>query len=86
MAATSDGGGYWFVAADGGVFAYRDAGFFGSMGGTHPNQPIVRMTPTSDGQGYWFVASDGGVVNYGDAPFYGSLGGQGVTGVVGAAA
>ncbi len=30
MAATPDGGGYWLVASDGGVFAYGDAGFYGS--------------------------------------------------------
>ena len=30
MAATSDGAGYWLVAADGGIFAYGDAPFLGS--------------------------------------------------------
>jgi hypothetical protein len=30
MASTPDGGGYWLVAADGGVFSFGDAGFFGS--------------------------------------------------------
>ena len=30
IAATPDGGGYWLVAADGGVFAFGDARFFGS--------------------------------------------------------
>jgi hypothetical protein len=29
MAATGDGGGYWLVAADGGVFAFGDAGYYG---------------------------------------------------------
>ena len=33
MAATADGGGYWEVAADGGIFAFGDATFYGSMGG-----------------------------------------------------
>ncbi len=33
MAATPDGKGYWLVASDGGVFAFGDAGFEGSMGG-----------------------------------------------------
>jgi len=32
MAATPDGGGYWLVATDGGIFAYGDAGFHGSPG------------------------------------------------------
>ncbi len=30
--ATADGKGYWMVAADGGVFAFGDAGFVGSVG------------------------------------------------------
>jgi hypothetical protein len=29
IAATPDGGGYWLLGADGGVFAFGDAGFFG---------------------------------------------------------
>jgi len=30
MAAMPDGGGYWFSAADGGLFNYGDAPFYGS--------------------------------------------------------
>jgi len=30
MASTPDGGGYWLVGADGGVFAFGDARFDGS--------------------------------------------------------
>jgi hypothetical protein len=30
MAATHDGGGYWLVASDGGIFNYGDASFHGS--------------------------------------------------------
>jgi len=33
MAATPDGGGYWLVASDGGIFAFGDAQYFGSTGG-----------------------------------------------------
>jgi hypothetical protein len=43
MAPNLDGKGYWLVASDGGVFAYGDAGFFGSHGGKPLNQPIVGM-------------------------------------------
>ena len=46
MAATPDGGGYWLVATDGGIFNYGDAGFFGSQGATALNKPIVGMAPT----------------------------------------
>ena len=56
MAPTPDGKGYWLVAIDGGVFAFGDAGFYGSMGGTPLNQPIVGMAATPDGKGYWLVA------------------------------
>ena len=59
MATTPDGKGYWEVAADGGVFAFGDAGFFGSLGGTHLGSPIVGIARTSDGSGYWEVAADG---------------------------
>ena len=75
MAATPDGGGYWLVASDGGVFAFGDAGFYGSTGGIALNRPIVGMAATPDGGGYWLVASDGGVFAFGDAAFYGSTGG-----------
>ena len=76
VAATPDGKGYWEVGADGGVFAFGDAGFYGSTGSLHLNRPIVGMATTRDGAGYWEVASDGGVFNFGDAGFYGSTGGD----------
>jgi hypothetical protein len=31
------------VASDGGIFNYGDAGFYGSAGAIHLNQPIVGM-------------------------------------------
>jgi len=54
-------GGYWEVAADGGVFAFGDAPFYGSMGAKPLNAPIVAVAATPDGGGYWEVAADGGV-------------------------
>ena len=39
--ATSDGRGYWSVAADGGVFSFGDAGYLGSEGAGHINAPVV---------------------------------------------
>ncbi|HLG66997.1 MAG TPA: glycosyl hydrolase, partial [Acidimicrobiales bacterium] len=75
VAPTSDGRGYWEVASDGGIFAFGDAAFFGSMGGHPLNAPIVGVAPTSDGRGYWEVASDGGIFAFGDAAFFGSMGG-----------
>jgi beta-lactamase class A len=72
MASAPDGNGYWLVAADGGVFAFGDAAFHGSMGGQQLKQPIVGMASAPDGNGYWLVAADGGVFAFGDAPFDGS--------------
>jgi hypothetical protein len=66
--------GFWVAAADGGVFAVGDAGFYGSTGGLVLNKPIVGMAVTPDQGGYWLVASDGGVFAFGDAGFYGSTG------------
>ena len=75
MAATPDGKGYWLVAADGGVFSFGDAQFYGSTGSMSLNKPVVGMTATPDGRGYWMVASDGGIFSFGDAGFHGSEGG-----------
>ncbi len=66
--------GYWEVASDGGLFAFGDAHFYGSMGAKPLNKPIVGIATTPDGKGYWEVASDGGLFAFGDAHFYGSMG------------
>ena len=87
LAATPDGGGYWQVASDGGIFAFGDAGFFGSMGGKPLNAGVVGIAATPDGKGYWEVAADGGIFAFGDAGFFGSMGGKPLNaGVVGIAA
>jgi hypothetical protein len=78
MAATADGGGYWLVASDGGVFAYGDALFHGSAAGTPAGYDVVGLAPTPDGGGYWLVGSDGVVTNFGDAAALGSIGSIGV--------
>ena len=74
MAPTPNGGGYWLVAADGGLFTAGNAGFHGSLGNAHLSAPIVGMAATPDGGGYWMVGSDGGVFTFGNAGFHGSLG------------
>jgi hypothetical protein len=66
----------WLVAADGGVFSFSGAQFWGSMGGHPLNRPVVAMAATPDAGGYWLVGADGGVFTFGDAHFYGSMGGQ----------
>ncbi len=76
LAERETGSGYWEVAADGGIFAFGDATFYGSEGGHPLNSPVVGMAATPDGGGYWEVAADGGIFAFGDATFYGSEGGQ----------
>ena len=62
------------MAADGGVFAFGDAGLYGSVGraasqcaGSSASRP--RLTDTATG----WSAADGGVFAYGEAVFSGSL-------------
>ena len=68
------GDGYWMAASDGGMFAFGDAGFHGSLGDVTLNRPIVGMAATPFLEGYWLVASDGGVFSFGSAGFHGSTG------------
>lgn len=66
--------GYWIVTADGGVFTFGNAPFFGSTGGQPLNAPIVDAGVTKDGGGYWLQAADGGIFGFGNAEFHGSTG------------
>ena len=70
MAPTPTGHGYWLVAADGGIFAFGDAAFAGSMGGSPLASPVVAMGAVGPGA-YRLVAADGGVFCFG-ASFAGS--------------
>jgi hypothetical protein len=73
LVSTPDGDGYWLAGQDGGVFAYGDAPFEGSLPALGvPVDDIVAMAATPDGRGYWLVGQDGGVFAFGDARFYGS--------------
>ncbi len=69
-------GGYWVAAADGGVYSFGSARFFGSLAGAPPARPVVGIAALPSGSGYWLVADDGGVFAFGSAPFIGSLGGR----------
>ena len=66
--------GYRMVASDGGIFAFGNARFLGSTGGTRLAQPVVGMAATPSKAGYWLVAADGGIFAFGDATFRGSTG------------
>ena len=54
------GQGYWLVAADGGIFTFGDAKFFGSVPGVacaSAGRRRWRATPT--GNGYWLLCRNG---------------------------
>lgn len=75
---------YYLAAADGGVFAFGDARFCGSMAGRPLAAPIVDIETvhTVEGgfgtpaEGYYLAASDGGVFAFGAARFHGSMAGR----------
>ena len=78
MVPSADGGGYFMVASDGGVFAFGDARFAGSCPGIGGcSGSAVAVVPDADGNGYWLVTQTGNVYTFGDAPFYGEPGAQG---------
>ncbi len=75
MVPSSDGGGYFMVASDGGVFAFGDAKFEGScpgIGGCLGT--AVAVMPDATGNGYWVVTSSGSVYPFGDAVDHGQPG------------
>ena len=44
IAVDQSGNGYWLVGADGGVYAFGDAAFFGSAARQYNNEPFVGIT------------------------------------------
>ena len=75
MERTASGNGYWLFAADGGIFSFGDAQFYGSLGGTKLSSPVVSMQRTATGKGYWMMTQDGHIYAFGDATGYGDIGG-----------
>jgi hypothetical protein len=77
MVPSSDDGGYFMVASDGGVFAFGDAKFEGSCPGIGGcSGPAVAVVPDASGNGYWLVTATGHVYTFGDASYYGAPGQQ----------
>src|SRR5664280_364884 len=70
MASSADGSGYWFVASDGGIFAF-DVPFYGSEGAHPIPAPVVGMAGDGGTGGYWMVGADGTVYGF-NAPDLGS--------------
>jgi hypothetical protein len=78
MVPSDDGGGYFMVASDGGVFAFGDARFEGSCPGIGGcSGAAVAVVPDASGDGYWLVTATGNVYTFGNAIDYGSPGSQG---------
>jgi hypothetical protein len=77
MVPTADGGGYFMVGADGGVFSFGDARFEGSCPGIGGcSGAAVAVVPDASGNGYWLVTATGHVYAFGDAVNYGEPGTQ----------
>ncbi len=79
MVPSADGGGYFMVASDGGVFAFGDAKFAGSCPGIGGcSGAAVAVMPDANGNGYWVVTQTGNIYTFGDAPYFGAPGLQSV--------
>ena len=72
--ASADGRGYFLLAKDGGVFAFGDADFLGSLPSKGIRARAVAVAPTYDGTGYYVLATSGQVYAFGDATVPGRLG------------
>jgi hypothetical protein len=70
----SQGGYAVLKSADGGVFAYDNAPFFGSLPGIVPGGvKVVDLAWTPTGLGYWILGADGAIFAFGDAVYKGAL-------------
>jgi hypothetical protein len=79
MVPSSNGGGYFMVGSDGGVFAFGDAKFEGSCPGIGGcSGAAVTVMPDATGNGYWLVTATGHIYTFGDAAYYGAPGPQSV--------
>ena len=75
FASTPDGRGYWLVASRGEVYAFGDAGYYGSLGATQPAQhPDCRHSALLRRPGVLDSAGRGRGNPYGDAPRLGEMG------------
>jgi hypothetical protein len=66
MVPSPNGKGYLLVGADGGVFSYGDAKFFGSLGATSTVH-IVGIVADAN-VGYRLITARGGAVPFGSTP------------------
>jgi hypothetical protein len=83
MVPSTDGGGHFMVASDGGVFAFGDARFEGSCPGIGGcSGAAVAVVPDATGGGYWVVTALGRGANFGDAPNDGDMSGTRLNGPI----
>ena len=77
------GAGYYVLGADGGIFSFGGAAFYGSVPGLNLRSKVtaLRLASTKTGRGYHILGADGGIFTFGDAPYFGSVPGLGLAGV-----
>ncbi len=71
IAGISTGRGYWVARADGGVYHFGTAGFFGSVNPASLASPVIGIAAHPSGRGYWLVTSAGRIYPFGAAHSYG---------------
>jgi hypothetical protein len=72
---TATNRGYWTVNANGSVYAFGNAPYFGGVSRPAGGPQVVDLGPRSNGDGYWLVDSTGAVDAFGAAPNFGSMAG-----------
>jgi hypothetical protein len=55
------------------VYAFGDAGFYGSTGLVALNEPVVGMARSAGGTGYWLASSEGRIASFGSAVHHGNV-------------
>ena len=71
---TADDRGYLVVGRDGGVFAFGDAPFLGSLPAPACDvDDVVGIATAAGDTGYWVVQADGTVTGFGSADNYGNV-------------
>ncbi len=70
---TSNGGGYWLLGSDGGVFTFGNASFYGSLSGTKLSGTPIGIIASTDNNGYIIATSTGSIYVFGDAVSYGEI-------------
>ncbi len=62
-----DGRGYWLATADGGIYSFGHARYYGSLGNTVKKESVIGIAASPSGHGYWLATASGGVFSFGDA-------------------